>query len=241
MCVDLLIKELSKAIENNTYKNISDALFNKIREMILSGELNVGFTFPNEAALCKELNIGRGALREAYKALDMIGFINRSKSGTSVNDKEKLTQDVSFNMTIEKSGIKDLYEFRMMLEAETAAYAAKRSTKKDILDLTRVQKDITENKMDKRKMAYYDTLFHLLIAQASQNKLLTDMMRTASTTFEKGSYHTFCKVNEEELERVINCHEHIIESIVSGDVELARKTMREHVIYAAKIAGVYEE
>jgi len=67
-------------------RNISDVIFRRIRDAIISGELPPGYVFPNENELCKKLNIGRSSLREAYSPLETLKLISRSKAGTYVND-----------------------------------------------------------------------------------------------------------------------------------------------------------
>ena len=43
-------------------RNISDVIFRRIRDAIISGELPPGYVFPNENELCKKLNIASGNL-----------------------------------------------------------------------------------------------------------------------------------------------------------------------------------
>ena len=68
-------------------QNMSDRLFNRISQMIMSGKLPEGYVFPNEAVLCEQLHVGRSTIREAYKALELSGYVTRSKRGTFVNSK----------------------------------------------------------------------------------------------------------------------------------------------------------
>ena len=58
-------------------RNISDVIFRRIRDAIISGELPPGYVFPNENELCKKLNIGRSSLREAYSPLETLKLIVR--------------------------------------------------------------------------------------------------------------------------------------------------------------------
>ena len=73
-------------------RNISDVIFRRIRDAIISGELPPGYVFPNENELCKKLNIGRSSLREAYSPLETLKLISRSKAGTYVNDLDILPE-----------------------------------------------------------------------------------------------------------------------------------------------------
>lgn len=57
----------------------ADALFQRLRELILSGQIPAGFVFPKEPVFCEQLGVSRSTLREAYKALESMGFIQRVK------------------------------------------------------------------------------------------------------------------------------------------------------------------
>ena len=78
-------------------RNISDVIFRRIRDAIISGELPPGYVFPNENELCKKLNIGRSSLREAYSPLETLKLISRSKAGTYVNDLDIYQNAMNFD------------------------------------------------------------------------------------------------------------------------------------------------
>ena len=74
-------------LKNNLEKqNISQALFRKMKELIMDGKLPAGYMMPNENTVSDLLGVGRSTLREAYTALAVFGFIRRSKAGTFVNE-----------------------------------------------------------------------------------------------------------------------------------------------------------
>ncbi len=232
---DIFKEKLLDALNNSTSKNRSDTLFNAMREMIMNEEFPAGYVLPNENVMCEELGIGRGTLREAYKALDSYGLITRSKAGTHINDKKEISKLTPFNMMVEKSDINDLNEFRTMIEGENAAFAAQRASKKNIYELAQIMLKMKENRFDRKALAYYDTKFHILIAKASQNSLLYDIMSHASTAFEKGSYYNYSRVTEKEVEANLNFHDRILEAIAKGDSKEAHDLMREHVHGVIKI------
>ena len=64
---------------------MSDMIYEKISQLIQSGELPEGYVFPNETVLCEQLSIGRSTIREAYKGLELSGYVTRTKRGTVVN------------------------------------------------------------------------------------------------------------------------------------------------------------
>ncbi len=238
---DAYKKRLLNALDSADSKSISDTLFKTMRDMIIEGEMPAGYVLPNENAMCELLGIGRGTLREAYKALDSYSLIIRSKSGTYINEKKDITKLIPFNKMVEKSDLNDLLEFRIMIEAENAAHAAQRATKKNIYELAQIMLKMRENSSDIKALAYYDTKFHTMISKASQNTLLYDTMTLAAAVFEKGSYYAYNKATEVEIDATLDFHARILEAIAKGDSKTAHDLMREHVHEVAKIANTIEK
>lgn len=89
-------------------RNISDVIFRRIRDAIISGELPPGYVFPNENELCKKLNIGRSSLREAYSPLETLKLISRSKAGTYVNDLDIYQNAMNFEAIAKQTDVKNI-------------------------------------------------------------------------------------------------------------------------------------
>ena len=97
-------------------RNISDVIFRRIRDAIISGELPPGYVFPNENELCKKLNIGRSSLREAYSPLETLKLISRSKAGTYVNDLDIYQNAMNFEAIAKQTDVKNIAEYRQIFE-----------------------------------------------------------------------------------------------------------------------------
>ena len=63
--------------DNNESKKMSDQVIRHIQKMILDGELAEGDKLPPEREMTEQLGIGRPALREALKSLEMLGLVER--------------------------------------------------------------------------------------------------------------------------------------------------------------------
>lgn len=61
-------------MEKRDDKNLSNVVIRKVQEMILSGELQEGDKLPPEREMTQRLGIGRPALREGLKSLEMLGL-----------------------------------------------------------------------------------------------------------------------------------------------------------------------
>ncbi|GFI61690.1 putative L-lactate dehydrogenase operon regulatory protein [Clostridiales bacterium] len=135
------------------------------------GKLPAGMLLPNENTMSELIGVGRSSLREAYMALSLSGFIVRSKSGTYINSPEDIINTAPFNMIVDGSKPEEILEFRFMLEAENASYAAKRATDDDIAKINESYEKMIEYKLDIEKFAYYDVEFHMNVAKAASDAI----------------------------------------------------------------------
>lgn len=215
-------------------KNISQALFQKFKDLILDGKLPAGYMMPNENVVSEMLGVGRSTLREAYTALSVFGFIKRSKAGTFVNQIDNIVNIAPFSMTVENSDLNDLLEFRFMLEAETASYAAKRATEQDITDLRECYEKMIQCRNDINLFVDYDSKFHMQLSKATHNKLLISTMIAAKDSFEKGIRLAMRKSltkNPRVIDVTIDLHGKILDAVEGRDYQKAYSLMKEHISY----------
>lgn len=228
--------ELFEKLKLNPHANIVDELISSLRQMIISGDLPPGYSFPNETAFCDQLGIGRTTLREAYKALESGGFISRTKRGTLVNSSQDIAEAIPFSMMIEMSDFAELLEFRTILEGELAALAAKRATPENIANLKKYLCRMEANRTDMSLLTRYDTDFHLEIANATQNRLLINTMSSSSDTFFKAVYRAFQVDTDSNVDQALHYHRLILNALACHDSAKAKKMMTEHI--AAVISRV---
>ena len=84
-------------------KNISDNVYETIREHLLSQELNFGDKIV-ELDYCQKLNVSRTPLREAIKQLEIEGIIERAPNG-----RIKV-------MSMDEKRIDEIFQIRIALE-----------------------------------------------------------------------------------------------------------------------------
>lgn len=223
--------EYLKDINGN---NISDTLFRKFRDLIVIGKLPAGMVLPNENVMSEMLGVGRSSLREAYTALALSGFIVRSKSGTYINNTDDMINSAPFNMIVESSKPSDILEFRFMLEAENASYAAKRSTEEDIKKITESYNKMIICKNDIEKFSYYDVEFHINVARAAHNDLLYNVMLAAYETIRRDVKQAGINAYSKKwgfMDVVIKVHGDLLKSINDRDYVTSYTIMKEHISY----------
>ena len=222
-------------LDVQTQKNMSDRLFTQISELIQSGSLSAGYVFPNETVLCQQLNIGRSTIREAYKALELAGYIQRSKRGTVVNDLEQILEATPLKNVALRSSQEEFLEFRLMLEAQTAASAAEHASKKDITLLNSLidKLDEAKERRNVEELASLDMQFHQGVANASHNTMIIASMAAVAAVWRQeieGNFTRAIKRDDGILDRMCQQHRSIVEAINQRDDVAARTRMREHII-----------
>lgn len=232
-------KELNIAAYLNIQpmKNMSDYLYQNISSMIMKGVLPEGYVFPNEAQLCEQLGVGRSTLREAYKALELTGYVTRSKrGGTIVNSQKQILAATPWKKSLENANKKDFDEYRFVFELANAYGAAERGTEDEVQELKELLKQMKEVNLDDRgsfqELQSLDKEFHFKIASMTHNDLFRQMMLVMSQLWDEGVQKNFFTArNEGRFDNVFAQHEELIVAINAHDSKKAREAMRTHIEY----------
>jgi GntR family transcriptional repressor for pyruvate dehydrogenase complex len=153
----------------------------QMQTLIQEGSLKPGYRLPPERELALQLGVSRNTLREALKALKLIGVLEVSQGGgTFVNENlnsNLVASSIKFISLVEAAEIINLVEARKTIESATAFYAAERA---DLSDLDKMEKFMVltkENYEDTELFTKYDSQFHLQIATASKNPFLLNLLK----------------------------------------------------------------
>ncbi|MEW6696935.1 MAG: FadR/GntR family transcriptional regulator [Bacillota bacterium] len=220
-------------------KKIYEEIVDQIKGMIASGELNPGDKLIPERELAERMEVGRSAVREAYRALEAIGVIEiRPGEGTFVRKigNKPMTDIMSLAVITGKDTLFELLELRKIVETEAAALAAARRTDDDLKTiknwLDQMNKDIENGNLGDLS----DLKFHYAIADAAHNSLLTRLMNSISETMKQE-----LRVARENLykkpgnpNRLYEQHKVIFEAIAKGDESAARSAMLDHLTKTEK-------
>ena len=216
-------------------KRIYEQIVAQIEQQILSGELKVGDKLPTERVLAQQFQVSRTAVREAIKALRGKGLVDASPGrGTFVTNGISRATSESMGLLMKmaafdtpKDRFADLFEVRRILEPEIAAIAALRATSEQIEEMQKAVELMDGALDDMDKYIEADTIFHQLIAKATQNELLPAMiepimdllLEQRKTSFQTGSSPM----------RSLTWHKKILEAIINQNPLEARKAMSDHL------------
>ena len=208
-----------------------DKIIEQIRLLISSGELKPGDKLPPERKLAESLGVGRGPVRDAIRKLEFYGILKtQPQSGTVVaglglNALEGLITDV---LKLEPADFTSLVETRVILEVNAAEFAALRRTEDDIVAITNALSNYESKIKQGVNAVEEDLLFHLTIAEASQNKALKSLMMIITPDIVK-SFIDLQVCSNDRFEKTIAEHQEILSFIVDQNSEQAGKAMRNHL------------
>ena len=207
---------------------------------ILEGRLKRGDQIESDRELAKKLNVGRSAVREALKVLDVLGMIDiRLGQGTYITSRETnfFSVPLSWSLFLDGTQVKSILQVRGALELRAVQLAAQCEDKNKLDKLTdiyyRMQKTFQESKdTDNLQHALQETLnadieFHTCIAECSGNPIILSMLTTIRNFLKRVSGTGM--VDADQLQAVVEEHQKLYGAIISGNVDAATHTMTKHL------------
>ncbi|MET7998954.1 FadR/GntR family transcriptional regulator [Amycolatopsis sp. NPDC005232] len=227
------------------YEQVADAL----REAILSGEMEPGSALPSERELSERFGVGRTTVREALRALQTKGLAVATgpTSPLRVIAPEALTTDplrdtLVHLLRLGRVPLEDLIGLRIALEGAGAERAATRDPRPD---LTAARDQIAFMRAAGTDLKAFETAdvgFHLEIVSASGNQALTIMMLAVRDTVSKTLLSHLEELTRPKpvLAQLIAEHEAILQAVIDGDGEAARRLVGEHLQGCEELRHRYE-
>ena len=112
-----------------------DQIIEKIQKLIENGDLNPGDFLPGERVLSEKLGVSRTSLRQALKALDVMGVLDiipGKKTYIKESFSDILINPFKFIKAVHSIKIKELFEARRVLEEGIVQMAAKKAGQQHI-------------------------------------------------------------------------------------------------------------
>lgn len=198
-----------------------EAVLTHLRGAIERGEYAVGDKLPSEAELCRRLEVSRPVLREALRALQVMGLtVSRTGKGTFV-----LANAVE-EPTFGDYAASDLIEVRRHVEIPVAGYAAVRRTPENLDHLAQLLERM-EGETDTTAWVAMDTIFHIAIAEASQNPVFRKVIEEIRDALARQS--AFLNELGGRREQSNREHRAIVEALFDGSERDAVEAMSHHL------------
>ena len=215
------------AIEAGTHRPVTAVEI--LGRRIVSGDLTPGTTLPNLDQLAEQFSISRLSMREAIKLLAGKGLVSSTpRRGTVVRPRaewRRLDPDVMVWQIGEipnAAFVRNLFEFRRMVEPEAAALAAERASSEALAEIEQAfaQMAAAEAKVESIKA---DFAFHQRILKGTGNEFIAALAPAIETSL----LLTFSMQRElwPDPNNFIPAHGAVMDAIKRGDPGAARAAM----------------
>ncbi|GAB3600633.1 FadR/GntR family transcriptional regulator [Microbacterium tumbae] len=195
-------------------------------KLIATGELAPGSRLPPERELAASFRVSRSSLREAMHELESKHLIERAPGrGTRVLHAAERPEQFAA-LSAEQAEQSHAAELRGIIEPSIASLAAVRATPANILQLHDVL-DRSHESLLQAESLRLDLEFHLLLAQAAQNPLLSALQSMTSEWTSDVRQHSHSTRHGRRVS--VEGHRAIFEAVQAHDADAASTAMAAHL------------
>ena len=215
----------------------TDMVVKELIRYFLSDAINEGDKLPTEMELCERLRVGRSTLREAIKALQVMGYVIIQPGRGAFLQRKSLDMPVHRILSwlgSRKAEVADIIEVRMQLEPFAARLAVERGNDDDIALIDAIRREYEQilasapfTESTGEKLGELDARFHGAIVDASHNMLLVDVNKLIAESFKEFRARTF-KV-ENHAKNAVLPHQKIVAMLQKRDANGAQRKMKDHL------------
>lgn len=226
-----MVQERSfSGIEPLKKAGLTELLVSRILGLVTAGNLKPGDHLPAERSLAETFGVSRPTVREAVRALAVLGVLEIRHGGgiiVSQLSAADLLKPLTFFLTLQKTEVDKLYEARQLIEGDICAKAALRANDADIAAVEALiveQEAVTETPERYREV---DTLFHRRLAELADNEFLA---RTAQSLNVLGlEFRKIASETPHVIQGSIRDHRAIVAALKARNAEAARAAMVGHM------------
>jgi len=166
-----------------TERRAWEIVLESIESDLLSGRLSPGDHLPAERALAAALGVGRSSVREALRVLEVLGLI-RTASGSGPSAGAIIValpgggMSALMRLQVAAQGfpVADVVKTRLILEAAVVVELAGAAIASDLTESEQLLEAMDAPELTEAEFLALDTQFHLSLATASGNQVITATM-----------------------------------------------------------------
>jgi DNA-binding FadR family transcriptional regulator len=224
----------------------ADAVVNRIESRISSGELADGAFLPAERELMAEYGISRTVVREAIARLASRGLIEAKHRYRPVVRQPGYDAALSAiggvvsHLLSQSSGVKNLYDMRVFLEAALVRHAALHARKDDIAALRAALAANEAAIPDSGRFYQTDVAFHAVLYEVPRNPAFPAVHK-AFTLWLAPHWERMLRSPERNRINFLS-HRAILDAIIDRDPDAGERALQSHLGAAWEyVRGTFEE
>lgn len=218
--------------------SIVQQVVERLIEYIQNEKLTFDSKLPTEYVLCRQLNVSRSSLREAYRILQTQGYITIKPGRGAFVSSPLLNDDHAYrSQWFNKNKIRylDLLEVRTALEIQAARFASLRITDEELQllkDNLDEFKSIMHDSNASERLAELDEEFHDIIMKGTKNSFIQDINSLIAEEIRIFRY-TMMKI-EDRRENTYYPHVKVYNALSAHDPDKCAEAMKQHLKLAEK-------
>lgn len=221
-------------LQANERPTLSSQVARHLLDLISRERLRPGDTVPSEVQLCRDLQVSRGSVREAYRTLAALGILeieSGKRPRLQPMSAHVLSQVFGYALNTAQVRASDVVELRRAIEVQGAQLAARNATDVHKMQLKgyvdQMRQSLEDNDHARRMRA--DMAIHTTLAEASGNPLNMLLLSALRAPLEKLMYLDLgSRRGGADLVRIVDAHQLIVERVCAGDPVGAGAAMACH-------------
>ena len=208
---------------------IPDELIARFKELIGKRIFVPGHRLPPERDLAEALAVSRPTLRQALRALQIMGVIKARQGSASYladSASDIMRVPLEFALALKNVAKTDLFDTRRTLEVELASLAAERRTDDDLQAMRQTLREMEKAMGDPEAWCRSEPQFHSCIVQAARNGVMATIIEMLSQMLMESRKETVRLLLD--YPSSYRSHENIYVEIEKQDSTTAAKMMAEH-------------
>lgn len=212
-------------------KSLVDTVVERIRAVIVDGQLRPGDRLPTEAELVKQLEVSRTVLREAVGRLEMLGLVSvQGSRGMFVSAPVALLNGVNLvrsALALSPRELVKFTEFRRAIECDAVREAARNAGAEDLAELEQLCEEIRRPELEPAQAFRLDLRFHRKIVDLADN----EMMRSVIDVVQEFIMASIVEgaPTRRDPEVTYRDHRAIVAALAAHDPDAAEAAMRGHL------------
>jgi GntR family transcriptional repressor for pyruvate dehydrogenase complex len=209
---------------------LTEAAFEQLIAYVVKGTWKAGDRLPPERELCQQFGIARTSLREALKAMELVGMLDsRVGDGTFVCPRsEFLSRPLLWAFTgTDHEELVEIMEARTVVEESLAGLAAERASADEISAIKATITQMRDVIATGSSILEADMNFHLAVAAAAHNEVLRNAVQLLRNITRQWLKYKVQMPNV--AASVLKRHEAVYRAIASRKPKAARLAMRRHL------------
>ncbi len=220
--------------EHIAKRKLSDEVFERLKRLIVEGEMKPGALMPSERELMVRFGVGRPAIREAMQQMASMGLVEinhgeraRVLELTPHSLMRQVDQSARIMLSLSSDSLEHLKSARIFFERGMAREAALKATDRDLQSLRLTLDEQRKAIGDAQRFMTADMRFHTQIASISHNPIFTAVSEAMLGWLKV--YHSELLIWSGKEKYTLAEHEEIISHLAANDPDAAEAAMVKHL------------